>query len=305
MPDPFPPPLPLGVAPQLPVPATNPLTREKAALGRHLFFDQRLSVDRKISCASCHIPELAFSDSARLSVGAHGRTGRRNTPTLVNRAYGRSFFWDGRVATLEEQVMRPVFDTVEMALTPDELVKRVRSDRAYRAGFTAAFGNDSITQPQIAQALATFVRTLYSGASPFDRFRFGDTTALSPEAKLGFTVFNRSRCSTCHAGPNFTDERFYATGVSAGGSDLGRFEFTGRPNERGAFKVPTLRDVARTAPYMHDGSIPTLEAVVEFYATSRSSSPIVANLLRNVSFTAEEKIALVAFLKSLSPERIP
>jgi cytochrome c peroxidase len=279
--------VPLGLDLYRPVPDENPLTREKVALGRRLFFDKRLSRDRTLACATCHDPRRAFTDGRAVAVGIQGRMGTRNVPALVNRVYGKSFFLDGRAATLEQQALEPITNPRELAMTIPELESRV--------GLSAS---------AIAGALASFVRTILSGDSPYDRYVKGDTRALPLEAKLGLSVFRgKGRCTNCHAGPNLTDERFHNTGIAwAGGElrDAGRFAVSHAEEDRGAFKTPTLREVARTAPYMHDGSLAALEGVVDYYDKGGNPNPGLDPDLRPLHLTAGEKHALVAFLRSLS-----
>lgn len=299
-------PTPLGLDEYFFVPEDNPLTPEKIALGRRLFVDKALSADRTVACASCHKPELAFSDGLIVSVGIGGRKGTRHAPALINRAYGQSFFWDGRMRTLEEQALGPIQHPAEMNLTLDELIARLKAEPRYAREFQAAFG-DGLSTVNVARALASFVRTLRSGNSAFDQFQQGHPAALSAEARRGLELFRgRANCVACHAGPNFTDEQFHNTGVSWGRGDLGRYEVSGKEKDRGAFKTPTLREVARTAPYMHDGSIATLEEALEHYNRGGGQNPYLDAELRPLRLTVEEKQALLAFLKTLSgtyPER--
>jgi cytochrome c peroxidase len=279
--------IPLGLDRYLPVPENNPLTREKIELGRRLFNDRRLSRDESFACASCHDPNRAFSTPSPVATGVGGRQGHRNAPALINRAYGRTFFWDGRVASLEEQVLKPIQDPNEMDLRLDEAVRRVKLDAA-----------------TIARALASYVRSVLSGDSPFDRFVNGDRSALSPEQQRGLQIFRgKGNCTACHVGPNFTDEQFHNTGVAWRDGrlvDEGRFAISRNPRDRGAFKTPTLREVARTAPYMHDGSLSRLEDVVEFYSEGGRANPYVDGEIRPRHFTPNEKRALVAFLQALN-----
>lgn len=271
--------IPLGLDLYMPVPENNPLTPEKIALGRELFFDKRLSRDGSVSCATCHDPARAFSDLRAVAIGVFGRAGRRNAPALINRGYGRSFFWDGRVPALEEQVLKPIQDPNEMDLTLPESAARV--GRAV---------------DEISSSLASFVRSILSGDSPYDRFINGDRTALSLEQQHGLQVFRgKGGCTACHIGPNFSDERLHNTGVAWRNSKL-----ADAGAGRGDFKTPTLREVARTAPYMHDGSLATLDDVVEFYSQGGHSNPDLDPEIRLRNFSPEEKRALVAFLGSLS-----
>jgi cytochrome c peroxidase len=292
-------PTPLGLDEYFAVPEDNPLTPEKIALGRRLFFDKGLSADRSIACASCHQPERAFSDGRPVPVGVGGRKGTRNAPVLINRAYGRSMFWDGRVPSLEEQALHPIQDPREMNLTTRELTARLQADGAYREAFRRAFA-DGISTANVARALASFVRTLRSGDAPYDRFQERDREALSPEARRGLELFRgKANCTACHIGPNFTDEQFHNSGVSWGSGDLGRYQVTREDRDRGAFKTPTLREITKTAPYMHDGSLATLPEVIEHYVRGGKPNPYRDPELRPLQLTAPEKQALRAFLGTL------
>jgi cytochrome c peroxidase len=296
--------LPMGARATLPVPADNPLTSARVALGRRLFFEQRLSRDGSVACASCHAPNRAFTDGRERPLGVGGVRGRRNAPTLINRAYGRSFFWDGRAATLEEQALQPMVSPHEMANTHQEIVRRLAMDPSYRRDFERAFGTEDITIGLVARAIAAFERTLVAGGSAFDRLAtVGDSAALLPEARRGLELFRgRARCIVCHEPPLFTEERFHNTGVAwrnGPPADSGRYEVSRRADDVGAFKTPTLREVERTAPYMHDGSIATLEEVVDFYDRGGIPNPYLDPLIRPLRLTSEEKQALLAFLRSL------
>ena len=271
--------IPLGLDLYMPVPEDNPITPSKLELGRKLFHDRRLSRSGTVACASCHDPDRAFSDTRSLAVGVFGRVGRRHAPALINRGYGRSFFWDGRIATLEEQVLKPIQDPNEMDLSLDEASSRV-----------------GLSVPAISHALATYVRSILSGNSPYDRFINGNRRALTDEQQRGMQIFRgRGNCTACHVGPTFSDERFHNTGV-AWQND--RLQDEGRAH--GTFKTPTLREVARTAPYMHDGSLATLADVVEFYSEGGRKNPSIDPDIRLLGLTAEEKRALIRFLESLS-----
>jgi cytochrome c peroxidase len=273
--------IPLGLDAFLPIPETNPLTARKAALGRKLFFDKRLSRDGTVSCATCHEPERAFTDARPLAIGVRGQKAARRSPRLINRVYGKSFFWDGRATTLEEQVVGPIQNPVEMDLTLPEATARV-----------------GLTETELANALASYVRTILSGDSPYDRYVAGDRSALRAIQQKGLQLFRgKAACTACHLGPNLTDERFHVTGI---GNDEGRGKITGRPADRGAFKTPSLREVARGAPYMHDGSLLTLEDVVEHYNKGGGTNPSLDPEIRELHLTADEKKALVAFLDSLN-----
>jgi cytochrome c peroxidase len=274
------------------------------ALGRRLFFETRLSRDGSLSCAGCHLPERAFTDGRPVARGVYGRTGRRNVPTLVNRAYGTSHFLDGRARSLAELVLEPVANSAEMALPVDSAVRRLAADPEYRSAFREAF-EEEVSPDPLARALAAFVASLYSGDAPVDRYMAGDTLALTAEARLGRRLFRgRAGCAACHIGPNHTDERFHNTGVAwlAGASpaDSGRFHVTGEAADIGAFRTPTLREVARTGPYMHDGSLATLDEVVAFYDTGGRPNPHLAPGIRPLGLSPAERRALVAYLEALT-----
>jgi cytochrome c peroxidase len=293
--------VPRGLELYAPVPEGSVLTKERIELGEKLFSDPLLSADRTVACASCHRPDNAFSDAVPVSPGVYGRLGVRNTPTLLNVAYARHLTWDGRSSTLEEQVLKPIQDPVEMDLSLEELVRRLESNRAYRGRFVRAFGK-GVSSEGVSLALAAFLRTLRSGDSPLDRFRTTDPDVLSLLERQGFQLFvGKARCAFCHAGPTLSDGEFHNTGVSArsGSSDAGRFARTGDESQRGAFRTPTLRNVAGTAPYMHDGSLATLEEVIEFYDGGGETNPNLDRDLRPLKLTEDETWAILAFLRAL------
>lgn len=271
----------------MPVPDTNPLEAEKIELGRRLFFDVSLSADGTLACASCHIPALAFSDGRATPTGIGGAEGLRSAPALLNRGYGKSFFWDGRAATLEQQVIEPILSPRELGASRKELEARTGT-----------------TVDEIQNALASYVRTIRSGDSAFDSYVAGEREALSEPEQEGLDLFRgKARCVLCHVGPNFSDEQFHNTGIAwndGGYSDDGRFLISGEAHDRGAFKTPTLREVALTAPYMHDGSLASLEEVIAFYNNGGKPNPHLDPLLRPLGLTLEEQATLVAFLRSLS-----
>ncbi|MBI4462717.1 MAG: cytochrome-c peroxidase [Acidobacteria bacterium] len=300
---PWRPDVPLGLDLYLPMPENNPLTVAKVAVGRRLFFDPILSRDYKLACASCHNPARAFTDGRTIALGVFGRQGTRNVPALINRGYGAAFFWDGRTTTLEEQVVKPIQDRKEMDMTLEEAIARLKEHGDYPALFLSAFARE-VNPDDLARALASYVRTILSGDAPIDRYLHGDAQALSNEAREGLRVFRgKANCTACHLGPNFTDEQFHNTGIAWREGqfvDPGRFAVTGKEADRGAFKTATLREVARTAPYMHDGSLATLEEVVEFYNRGGNLNPHLDSEIRPLNLTAEEKAALTAFLESLT-----
>jgi cytochrome c peroxidase len=265
-----------------------------------LFFEPRLSADGRTSCATCHQPARAFTDGRRLPRGAFGRAGRRNVPSILNRAYGASGFWDGRAASLEAQVRIAAAADVDLGLPVEQAAERLAADPSYASAFASAFGDAHVSADRVVQAIATFVRAQLSGDSPYDRFLDGDQAALGAEARRGLAVFmGPARCGRCHSGPLLSDEAFHNTGVSWG-ADAGRFEVTGHPADRGRFKTPSLRNVALTAPYMHDGSLPDLESVVDFYARGGDENPKLSGELRPLALTPGDRAALVAFLRALT-----
>jgi cytochrome c peroxidase len=271
--------IPLGLDLYMPVPEANPVTPEKIELGRRLFHDRRLSRDQSISCASCHIPERAFADDKPVAVGVFGRKGNRNVPAIINRGYGRAFFWDGHVPTLEEQVVQPILNPKEMDLTLPEASARV-----------------GLAPEEIANALASYVRSILSGDSPYDRYVNGDREALSAEQQQGLQIFRgKGNCTACHVGPNLTDEKLHNTGVAWREGQL-----TDKGAGRGEFKTPTLREIARTAPYMHDGSLSTLADVIEFYSEGGRANLNLDGEIRALRLTDIEKRQIEAFLRSLS-----
>ncbi len=291
----------------------NPLSESKVDLGRRLFFDGMLSRDGSVSCASCHQPEHGMASPDPVAIGIGGRRGRRNTPSLFNRGYGSHFFWDGRSADLEHQALLPISDPDEMGADLSSVLDRIRQNEAYQSMFRAAFGEtqqdnslELVTPQHVAKALAAFQRTLVLGDSPVDHFRAARVPDLSLEARQGLWIFeSRGRCWQCHSGDNFSDESFHNTGVGFGQADrdLGRFEVTGLSEDRYRFKTPTLRGLVKTAPYMHDGSIATLEEVVEFYNRGGApQDPELSPLLQPLQLTESEKAHLLAFLRALSEE---
>lgn len=279
----------------------------EALLGRELFFDPVLSRDRSLACASCHRPEHGFADPVPLSRGVGGALTVRNAPTLYNRALGRSFLWDGRAATLEEQVLLPIEEAREMALPLDEALARLGADPRYAARFREVHGREP-DREGLARSLAAFVRGLLHGDTAVDRFRAGEIEALTRAERTGMWLFeSRGGCWRCHSGPNFTDEGFHNTGVGVrdGAAEPGRGAITGLAEDRGRFKTPTLRGLAESAPYMHDGSLGTLEEVVAFYRGGGGGNPDLDPGLAPLELTDEEAADLVAFLRALSRRSAP
>lgn len=303
-------PVPLGLPP-LAIPAGDPPTAASIKLGRELFYEKRLSKNDSISCASCHNPALAFTDGRRVSSGAGGVSGVRNAPTLLNAAYFGVLFWDGRATTLEEQAGDPIANPIEMNQAHPVSVSKIAALK-YRGEMNAAFGPGKVTIEKMEMALASFERTLLSGDSAFDRYEYrGDKPAMSPEAVRGLEIFkdqNRGNCVACHSmgvhDALFTDGQFHNIGVGyegdAGFTDVGRYEQTHREADRGAFRTPSLRNVALTAPYMHDGSLRTLSAVVDFYAGGGNSNSGLDPNIKTIKLSGRDRADLVAFLESLT-----
>ena len=246
--------------------STGPGTQ--AELGKLLFFDPILSKDRTISCASCHKPQYAFADSGVVSVGVDGRKGFRNTPSVMNLSLQKVFFWDGRAAALEDQALAPIENPVEMNLPVAEAILRLKQDGTYSSYFKNIFGSEP-TASNLANALAAFERTLETIESPFDLWRFsGDSNAVDDDVKRGFIIFNeKGKCNQCHFGADFTINEFRNIGLFNGRNlnDSGRIVISRQQNDLGKFKVPALRNIAMTAPYMHNGMFRTLKEVIDFY----------------------------------------
>ena len=297
--------LPAG-APQPTIPADNPLTLASVRLGKALFFDDRLSMGRGISCASCHHPGRAFSDTAALSTGVNGGTGFRNAPSLANVAYHPLLNRDGGAPTLEQQSLVPLSDTLEMGADINALVATLRSIEPYQNLSLAAYGRP-FDLFVLTRALAAYERTLISCTSRFDRFLYaGDSTALSAQERAGWAIFigARGNCSACHGGFDLSDHAFHNIGLAMDhGGDPGRQRITLDPADRGRFKTPTLRNIAITAPYMHDGSLATLEDVVDHFASGGLPDPNKDHLMAPLQLSEQEKQDLLAFMQSLTDER--
>lgn len=293
------PPLPKSVA----SPQDNPITAAKVELGKQLFFDKRLSGDNTLSCASCHQPERAFADGLARSPGAGGKQLARNTPTVLNAALFKKLFWDGRASSLEEQALQPIQSRDEMNQDLDELERELAAVPGCRKQFQEVFGT-GVTRQGIAQALAAFQRTLLSGPSPVDRYLAGDQSALSPQARRGLGLFmGDAGCIRCHHGPLLSDGKFYRVGPTF--DDRGLATITGKQDDVYKFRTPSLRNVAETGPYMHDGSLATLTDVVTYYYrgvpfTAPGGHSLDVAPLLDRSF--DEIPDLVAFLKALSGE---
>lgn len=284
-------------------PKDNPYTPEKAELGRLLYFDKRISADRTLSCASCHHPAKGFTDQSAVSTGIRGQKGGVSAPTVINRAYGMLQFWDGRANSLEAQAVGPMANAIEMGNTHEALLSALKKIPGYRTRFKKVFGTEDFDLDHVAKAIATFERTVVSGDAPFDRYKAGMKDAMTPAQARGMDVFfKKAKCDQCHEGANFTLNAFHNLGVGQDKpkSDEGRYAVTKRPSDFGAFKTPTLREIEHTAPYMHDGSLKTLEEVVEFYNKGGKPNKNLDELMRTLNLTDAEKADLVAFLKALS-----
>ena len=289
---------PAGLKP-LSIPDDNPLTVQKIELGKQLYFDPRLSIDNTVSCASCHDPAKGWSNGERFATGIKGQKGGRSAPTIINAAYQDFQFWDGRAHRVEGQALGPIQNPIEMGMKLDDLVVKLNKIAGYKQQFQSIFGTD-VTTDGIAKAIASFERTVLSGDAPFDRYKAGDKSALSAAALRGFDVFfNKAHCSACHQGPNFTDGAFHNLGVGIDDSnpDIGRQSETKLLGDRGAFKTPTLREIARSAPYMHDGRFKTLEEVVEYYVKGCTANAQLDEEIFPLKLTPQQKADLVTFLK--------
>ncbi len=297
-------PVPLGLLP-VQFPKDNPYSPEKAELGKLLYYDTRLSGDNTVSCATCHSPQFAYTDGKPVSTGIRGQKGGRSAPTVINRAYSLAQFWDGRAATLEAQAIGPIANPIEMDQSHESCINKLRGIAGYRQLFAKAFGTEEFTIDHVAKAIATFERTVLSGNSPYDRYKAGNKTAMTPSQIRGMDVYlNKAKCDQCHEGINFTSNAYHNLGVGTDkpNPDEGRFAVTKNPADWGAFKTPTLRDIARSAPYMHDGSLATLEDVVEFYDKGGLANKNLDKTMKPLKLTAQEKSDLVAFLKALNGE---
>ena len=336
----------LGLPP-VPIPANNPMSDAKIALGETLYNDTRFSADGKVSCATCHDPTKGFTDNLKTSKGFMGKTGTRNAPTVINAAYNKTQFWDGRRPDLEGQSMDPPLNPVEGGLgSHDEILEVIRKDADYVKAFKSVFGKQAndVSMTEVSRAIAAFERTIIGGNSDFDRYYFGgDKKAMSEAAIRGFELFtSKARCVDCHTIDQetaiFTDHKFHNLGIgferieknldkTAGemiartragenvddivlsdgnASELGRFAITGEWQDIGQFKTPTLRNIELTAPYMHDGSLATLEDVITFYndtiapGQKGEPNPFQSGGIKPLNLTDQEKADLVTFLKSLT-----
>jgi cytochrome c peroxidase len=305
--------IPAGLPP-MPIPIDNPLTVEGVELGRRLFYDELLSGNNTMSCATCHHPSLNFTDTARFSTGITGAVGTRNSMPLINLGWQTSFFWDGRNNTLEEQVLHPVINPIEMNDLWPNVVWELMQDEKYPEMFRRAFGERGIDSVKVSKALAQFLRIMISGNSKYDKMRRNELVFTTDEL-LGMELFNRDKdeanniagadCFHCHGEPMFTSNQFHNNGLDAIFTDLGRGFFTNNPNDNGKFKAPSLRNIALTAPYMHDGRFETLDDVIDHYSTGLVYSTTIDPLMKfvadgGVALTTVEKNQLKAFLNTLT-----
>jgi len=290
----------LGPLPPVPVPSDNPQTDAKIELGKMLFFDKRLSSDKSMSCATCHDPVKGYSDGLPLSIGLGKMALGRHSPTLLNAAHNTTQLWDGRVSALEEGAQYMIESPEAMNLKRRELADRLNKIPEYKERFQKVFGKEANIE-NAAKAIASFERTLVTSDAPFDRYMLGDKHALTNEEKRGLALFvGKAVCSKCHSGPNFTDNQFHSLGVSQEGADLGRYSVTKEEKDKWRFRTTPLRNLTQTAPYMHNGSIETLEGVINFYHRGGGSSRFnkSPNMIK-LHLTNQEKKELVAFLKTL------
>lgn len=306
----------IGTLPKVTYPDYNAYSKEKETLGKLLFFDARMSASKQISCANCHDAQLGFGDGKSLAHGHDRRVGKRNAMTLYNVGYYSSFMWDGRASTLEEQVLLPIQDTVEMHTPVSTMVAQIAAIKGYGPYFLRAFGSEEVTAARIQYAIATFERGIKSYPSKFDRFIGGTATALNDTELLGMHLFRtKARCINCHNTPLFSDNKFHNDGQTLYGSrqeDFGHYHVSGKQMDIGAFRTPSLRDVALTGPWMHHGNFPTLRDVVELYnlgnpapiqrrvIVDERTRPIHSPLLQKLNLSKEEVNAVIAFLEALS-----
>ncbi len=301
---------PLGVDIEL-ASLKEPPTPERVRLGRWLFYDRRLSGDGSVACSTCHRPENAFSEPTPVSSGIRGQKGKRKAPSFINEAITiyPNFFWDGRAGSLEAQALGPIENPVEMGSTHTSMIETLSKITGYKPYFQQAFGTDAITKERVARAISDYERTRMSGNSPWDRWRRNrDEGAVSAEVKQGHDLFfSKGRCNQCHLGSNFTDSLFHNLGVGWDPAtktfrDEGRFLVTKKVVDRGAFKTPTLREVTKHAPYMHDGSVATLREVMELYNRGGDQNPYLDPKVEPLHLTPAEIDALIAFMESLDGE---
>jgi cytochrome c peroxidase len=294
----------LGPLPGPPVPKDNAMSDAKVELGRMLYYDPRLSGNGTISCASCHNPGLGWADGLAKGVGINGTKLGRSSPSVLNAAYYETQFWDGRAATLEDQAKGPIQSAAEMGNTAEKATSTIAGIPGYAKRFNEVFGGE-VTFDRIAQAIAAFERTVVDLDSPFDRWARGDDKAMTDEQKRGFELFTgKARCAVCHSGPMFADKRFHNIGLP--GDDRGRAAVSKDENEAGAFRTPTVRNAALTAPYMHDGSLKTLRQVIDHYekaSNEKEKHPKMSIFMLPFKLEEAEKKDLEAFLHALTGDK--
>lgn len=284
----------------IPFPLDNSYSAVKATLGKMLFFDPRLSRDQNMSCASCHNPSFGWEASLPKALGAFAQPLRRHSPTVLNMAWSDSFFWDGRADSLEEQARGPIESSEEMNLSMAEAVRRIANIEGYSEWFIKAFPGEGVNETNILKAISTYERTIVSTESSFDLWVKGEEEAISESAKRGFNLFNgKAKCISCHSGWNFTDNKFHDIGLFDS-EDLGRFEISGIEEDLHGFKTPGLRNISQRAPYMHDGSLSSLDTVIEHYMDGGRQRNSVSSLMQPFTLNEEEVTDLIAFLKTLT-----
>ena len=283
------------------IPADNPLTPEKVALGRELFFDERLSGDGSRSCYSCHVCEKGLTDGLPKAIGAFNKQLPRSSPTLWNIGYHKEFYWDGRSPSLEKQAMA-AWTGANQGAKADEIVAKLNALQGYRSQFQKVFGGDA-TPDNVVKAIASFERTIISGNTAWDRYKAGDKTALSESAVRGWNIFQAIKCTNCHDGVLLTDQQYHNVGIGMDQKepDPGRFKVSNKPEDMGAFKTPTLRDIAKSAPYFHDGSTKTLEEAVDIMlAGGKPNEHLDKKNLEKHNILPDQRVDLLNFLRSLS-----
>ena len=288
----------------IPFPSDNLYSTEKAALGKMLFFDPRLSQNFNMTCATCHNPSFGWEDATKTSIGSQNTALPRHSPTIINMAWGDTFFWDGRAKTLEEQAGGPIESEVELNMPFAKVVSRLSKVPQYQNWFKHAFGPSGISAENIRKAIATYERTIVSGLAPFDLWIEGDESAISASAKRGFTLFNgKAACADCHQGWNFTDNQFHDIGLY--GEDKGLGTLTKNPKDNFAFKTPGLRNIGQRAPYMHDGRFESLITVVTHYVGGVINRDSLSTKLKTISLTVEEIKDLENFMMTLTGQDTP
>ena len=291
---------------EIPAPKDNQITPKRVELGKFLYFDKRLSLTGDISCASCHHPDLGWSDGKKKAVGIHGKIGPRNSPTVLNTAFQSRQFWDGRAKSLEEQALGPMQADIEMGMTFEKIMERIDANKGYVKLFAEAYPDDLLAIETVAKAIATFERTIISKEAPFDKFIKGDNNAINDEAKKGWELFRgKAKCATCHDGFNFTDGSFH--NIALGDDDIGRQALKmKRKAWKGAMKTPTLRYVDQSAPYFHDGSAETLEESIEVCGEGGrdQDDPYRSPDMKDRSLSDKELSQINEFLKTLTGNKL-